>query len=48
MNGSTALFWDQAAFFTFVILHTVGKTPWTGDQPCRRADTYTQDGTNTE
>jgi hypothetical protein len=23
-------------FFSFVILHTVGKTPWTGDQPVER------------
>jgi hypothetical protein len=23
-------------FFTFLILHTVGRTPWTGDQPVSR------------
>jgi hypothetical protein len=27
---------------------TVGRTPWTDDQPCRKAATYTQDNTNAE
>jgi hypothetical protein len=30
------LFWTLAAFFAFIIRHTVGKTPWTGDQPVTR------------
>jgi hypothetical protein len=33
--GSTAL-WTLAAFFTSLILYTVGRTPWTGDQPVSR------------
>jgi hypothetical protein len=36
-NGSTALCWSLASFFFgFVILYTVGRTPWTGDQPVAR------------
>jgi hypothetical protein len=34
--GSTALCWALAAFFRFVIPYTVGRTPWTGDQPVVR------------
>jgi hypothetical protein len=33
---STALCWTLAAFFSFLILHTVGRTPWTGDQTVAR------------
>jgi hypothetical protein len=25
-----------------IILYAVGRTPWTGDQPCRKAATYIQ------
>jgi hypothetical protein len=35
LYGSTAL-WTLAAFFSFLILYTVGRTPWTGDQPVER------------
>jgi hypothetical protein len=34
--GPTALCWSLAAFFSFLILYTVGTTPWTGDQPVTR------------
>jgi hypothetical protein len=34
--GSTALCWALAAYFSFLILHTVGRTPSTGDQPVAR------------
>jgi hypothetical protein len=34
--GSAALSWVLAAFYNFLILYTVGKTPWTGDQPVAR------------
>jgi hypothetical protein len=34
-------------FFTFLILCTVGMTPWTGDQPVARP-LSTHDNTNTE
>jgi hypothetical protein len=27
---------DFVRFFSFLILHTVGRTPWTGDQPVAR------------
>jgi hypothetical protein len=30
------------------LIYTVSRTPWTGDQPCRKDATYTQDETNTE
>jgi hypothetical protein len=47
LRGPTALSWALGAPFSFLILYTVGKTPWTGDQhiawPLR-----TQDNTNTE
>jgi hypothetical protein len=33
---STALCWALAAFSSFLILFTVGRTPWTGDQPVAR------------
>jgi hypothetical protein len=36
------------AVFQFLNLYTVGWTPWTGDQPHRKAATYTQNNTNTE
>jgi hypothetical protein len=32
---STALV-DLGRFFSFVILYTVGRTPWTGNQPVAR------------
>jgi hypothetical protein len=34
--GSTVLFIDLGRFFSFLILHTVGRTPWTGNQPVAR------------
>jgi hypothetical protein len=34
--GSTALCWAWAVFFSFLILYTVGRIPWTGDQPVAR------------
>jgi hypothetical protein len=34
--GSTALV-DLGRFFNFLMLYTVGRTPWTGDQPSARA-----------
>jgi hypothetical protein len=33
--GTTAL-WDLGPFFSFSVLYTVGRTPWTGDQPVAR------------
>jgi hypothetical protein len=33
--------------FSFLILYTVGRTAWTGDQPVTRLP-HTQDNTNTE
>jgi hypothetical protein len=27
---------DIGRFFSFLILHTIGRTPWTGDQPVAR------------
>jgi hypothetical protein len=39
--------WILAAFWA-LILYTAGRTPWTGDQPCRKAATYTQNKTNME
>jgi hypothetical protein len=35
MYLSTALV-DLGRFFSFLILYTVGRTPWTGDQPVAR------------
>jgi hypothetical protein len=29
-------FWTFTPFFSFLILHTIGRTPWTGDQPVAR------------
>jgi hypothetical protein len=29
----TVLLFDLRRFFSFFILYTVGRTPWTGDQP---------------
>jgi hypothetical protein len=34
--GSTALLLDLGGFFSFLILYTVGRIPWTGDQPVAR------------
>jgi hypothetical protein len=31
--GSAVLLLDLGCFFSFLILYTVGRTPWTGDQP---------------
>jgi hypothetical protein len=39
---------DLGRFFSFLILYTVGRTPWTGDQPVGKAATYAQDNTNTD
>jgi hypothetical protein len=36
INGSTALCWAQVVF-SFVVLYTVCRTPWTGDQPVARS-----------
>jgi hypothetical protein len=33
--GSTALCWSLP-IFSFLILHTVGRTPWTSEQPVAR------------
>jgi hypothetical protein len=35
--GSTALLLGLGRFFSFLILYTFGRTPWTGDQPVARA-----------
>jgi hypothetical protein len=37
INGSTALFWALAALFSFIIIYTVGRTPWTGDHPIAKS-----------
>jgi hypothetical protein len=34
--GCTVLLLDLGSFFCFLILYTVGRTPWTGDQPVAR------------
>jgi hypothetical protein len=34
--GSTALLLDLGSCFSFLIFYTVGRTPWTGDQPVAR------------
>jgi quinol-cytochrome oxidoreductase complex cytochrome b subunit len=34
--GSTGLCWTFGCFFSFLILYTVGRTYWTGDQPVAR------------
>jgi hypothetical protein len=34
--GSTVLLLDLGRFFSFLILYTVGRTPWTSDQPVAR------------
>jgi hypothetical protein len=36
MYGSTVLLLDLGHFLSFLILYTVGRTPWTGDQPVAR------------
>jgi hypothetical protein len=36
LYGSTAL-WTLTPFFSFLILYTVGRTPWMGDQPVARS-----------
>jgi hypothetical protein len=46
--GSTALLLGLGRFFSFLIFYTVGWTPWTGNQPLRKATTCTQGSTNTE
>jgi hypothetical protein len=44
--GSTALV-NLGRFFSCLILYTVGRTPWTGDQPVARP-LPTHNNTNTE
>jgi hypothetical protein len=34
--GSTALCWVLARYLSFLTFYTVGRTPWTGDQPVAR------------
>jgi hypothetical protein len=34
--GSTVLLLDLGRFFSYLIVYTVGRTPWTGDQPVAR------------
>jgi hypothetical protein len=34
--GSIVLLLDRGRFFRFLVLYTVGKTPWNGDQPLTR------------
>jgi hypothetical protein len=36
IDGPTVLLLDIDRFLSFVIVHTVGKTPWAGDQPDAR------------
>jgi hypothetical protein len=36
LYGSTVLLLDLGLFFSFLILYTVGRTPWTGNQPVSR------------
>jgi hypothetical protein len=36
LYGSTVLLLDLGRFFSFLILYTVVRTPWTGDQPVAR------------
>jgi hypothetical protein len=45
--GSAVLLLDLGRFFSFLILYTVGMTPWTGDQPVVRP-LPTQNNANTE
>jgi hypothetical protein len=40
--GSSVLLLDHCRFFSFLLLYTVGGTPWVGDQPVAKAATYTQ------
>jgi hypothetical protein len=35
-SGSTVLLLDLGRLFSFLILYTVGRTPWTADQPIAR------------
>jgi hypothetical protein len=44
-NGSTAVLLDLGHFFSFLILYTVRRTLWRGDQPVTRPP-YKQDNTN--
>jgi hypothetical protein len=41
--GSTALCWALAAFFSFLILYIVGRTPWTGISPSQGLYLYTEE-----
>jgi hypothetical protein len=34
--GSTVILFGLGRFFGFLILYTVGRTPWTGDEPVAR------------
>jgi hypothetical protein len=36
LSGSTILFLKLGRHFTFLILYTIGRTLWTGDQPVAR------------
>jgi hypothetical protein len=36
ISGSTVHLFELGCFFSFLILYTVGTTPWTGDQPVAR------------
>jgi hypothetical protein len=40
--GSTVLLLDLGRFFSFLIIFTVGTTPWTGDQSLVRPLPYTE------
>jgi hypothetical protein len=40
--GSTVRLLDLGRFFSFLMLYTVGRTPWTGDQPVRTRGTICQ------
>jgi hypothetical protein len=39
---STGHPWNALFHFSVLILHTVGRTPWTGDQPVAKAVIYTE------
>jgi hypothetical protein len=41
LSGSRALLLGLGLSFSFLILYTVGRTPWTGDQPVRPLPTKT-------
>jgi hypothetical protein len=49
--GSIILSFDLSRFFSSLIFHTVGRTPWTGDQPlqsrCLHTDIHVLSGIRT-